>query len=51
MKTICHCFSYSDEDIIEDVRAHEGRSTIEERITAEKHRGACDCEHKNPQRR
>jgi putative endonuclease len=50
VKTICYCFNYTDQDIIEDVRAHGGRSLIEEHITAEKRRGACDCEHKNPQK-
>ena len=50
MKTICYCFNYTDEDIIEDVRTHGGRSTIEERIAEEKRRGACDCEHRNPQK-
>ena len=48
MKTICYCFNYTDDDIRADVRAHGGRSTIEERITAEKQRGACDCARKNP---
>ncbi len=50
MKTVCYCFNYTEKDIIEDVRAHGGRSTIEARITEEKHRGACDCEHQNPKK-
>lgn len=48
MKTICYCFNYTDEDITADMRAHGGHSTIEERIAAEKQRGACDCAGKNP---
>ena len=50
MKTICYCFNYNDDDITEDVRAHGGRSHIEERITAAKRRGECDCEHRNPRK-
>ena len=48
MKTVCYCFNYTDDDIVADVRANGGRSRIEERITAEKQRGTCDCEHRNP---
>ena len=48
MKTICYCFSYTDDDVIEDVFGHGGRSTIEERISREKQAGTCDCAHKNP---
>ena len=48
IKTICYCFDYTEDDITADVRAHGGRSTIEERIASEKQRGACDCAHKNP---
>jgi len=50
-KTICYCYEYSDEDIREDVRQNNGRSTILERITAEKKKGACQCKTKHPEGR
>lgn len=50
MKIICYCFNYTEDDIAADVRANGGRSTIEERISGEKRRGTCDCEHRNPKK-
>ncbi len=47
---ICYCFGYSLHDIAEDIRQH-GRSTIVERIAAEKQAGACRCAEKNPKGR
>ena len=44
---ICYCFTYTARDIEEDVLAH-GRSTIMDRILAEKKAGACQCASKNP---
>ncbi len=44
---ICHCFGYTREAIVEDLKRH-GRSTLLERIMAEKRRGACRCAEKNP---
>ena len=40
---ICYCFGYSDEDIIKDVLANKGVSTILERIVNEKKTGGCNC--------
>jgi hypothetical protein len=47
---ICYCFNYTDGDIRRDVLAH-GRSTIMERILAEKKAGACRCAVTNPKGR
>ena len=44
---ICHCFEYSREDIRQDFHKH-GRSTIIEKIAAEKKLGVCECAAKNP---
>jgi NAD(P)H-nitrite reductase large subunit len=47
---ICYCFSYTEEDIRKDFAEH-GRSTIMERIMAEKKKGKCRCETTNPKGR
>ncbi|MBA3013502.1 MAG: BFD-like (2Fe-2S) protein [Desulfobulbaceae bacterium] len=47
---ICYCFQYTATDIREDVLIH-GRSTIIERIAAEKRGGSCQCVAKNPKGR
>ena len=44
---VCYCFGYTKKDIEQDYRK-SGRSTILERITAEKKAGRCDCAQKNP---
>jgi hypothetical protein len=48
---ICYCFSYTDEDVANDVKAHNGRSLIMERIMAEKKSGNCRCGETNPKGR
>ncbi len=50
METICFCFNYTDADIIADVLAHHGQSTIEQQIAEAKKNGRCQCELKNPKR-
>ena len=50
-KLICYCYGYTDEDIMKDVFDNSGKSTILERIKAEKKAGNCQCEIKNPQGR
>jgi len=45
---ICYCFGYSEKDIIKDVLANKGISTILERIGNEKKKGGCNCGTKNP---
>lgn len=47
---ICYCFNYTVADIEQDARTH-GRSTILERILAEKKTGACQCAMINPKGR
>ena len=47
---ICYCFGYTAEDIRKDVEEN-GRSTIMEKIMAEKRRGGCDCANTNPKGR
>ena len=44
---ICYCFGYTKSDIEADIIANK-RSTIEERIKAEKKAKACECVSKNP---
>ena len=44
---ICHCFLYTKEAIQQDFLKH-GKSTILERILAEKQRGGCHCADHNP---
>ena len=44
---VCHCFGFTGADIERDALAH-GRSTILERIVAEKAAGGCQCAVKNP---
>ena len=49
-KLICYCFDYTDRDIELDL-LHNGKSTIMEKILAEKQIGGCQCATKNPQGR
>lgn len=44
---ICYCFQYTQQDIEVDVAQH-GKSTILEKILAEKKKGGCQCATKNP---
>ena len=48
---VCYCFEYSTEDIREDVRANNGRSTILEEIVAAKRSGRCQCATTHPEGR
>ncbi len=44
---ICYCFGYTREDIKNDF-TNNGRSSIMEKIMAEKKLGTCQCAMKNP---
>jgi len=44
---ICYCFNYTEADIESDILENR-KSTIEERIKAEKRAGVCECVTKNP---
>ena len=48
---VCYCFGYSEEDIIRDVIENGGTSSILEKITNEKKRGACNCKLNHPEGR
>jgi hypothetical protein len=48
---VCYCFEYSAEDIREDVKINNGRSTILERIVAAKRAGGCQCGTLHPEGR
>ena len=48
---VCFCFGYTVADIEADLVRNTGRSTILERIAAEKSLGGCHCAQKNPQGR
>jgi len=48
---ICHCFGYSEEDIIRDLKENRGISSILEKILNEKKKGACNCKGKHPEHR
>jgi hypothetical protein len=50
-KLICYCFGYSEEDIIRDVLANNGTSSILEKILNEKKNGTCNCEDNHPEGR
>jgi hypothetical protein len=45
---ICYCFEYTDDDIKNDILDNNGKSTIMEKIVAEKKAGTCQCQTKNP---
>jgi hypothetical protein len=47
---VCYCFNFTAEDIEQDYLKN-GRSTIMEKIRAEKKTGQCDCAIKNPKGR
>ncbi len=47
---ICYCFGYSAADIERDI-AENGKSTIMERIVAEKKIGGCQCATRHPRGR
>ena len=48
-KLVCYCFGYSESDIEQDVKEHNGESTILERIKASKQAGTADVMKQIPQ--
>lgn len=50
-EVICYCFGYCEEDIVRDVREHNGISSILERIQREKKKGGCNCKTTHPEGR
>lgn len=47
---ICYCFQHTVEDLEADIKVHD-KSTIMEKIMAEKKAGNCQCKTKNPKGR
>jgi hypothetical protein len=47
LNLVCYCFGYTRQDIKQDFIKHS-RSTIMEKIAAEKKMGTCECTTKNP---
>jgi len=47
---ICYCLKYTVSDIEADILMNK-KSTIEDKIKAEKRAGACECSMKNPKGR
>jgi hypothetical protein len=47
---VCYCFQYTGKDIEDDFLKH-GRSSVLEKILAEKKTGGCQCAEKNPKGR
>ncbi len=45
---ICYCFGYREEDIIRDVLANKGNSSILELIVNEKKKDGCNCRTNHP---
>lgn len=50
-RTVCYCFGYSEEDIRNDFRNNNGRSTILARITEARKNNTCRCDEKHPEKR
>ncbi|MFC1872693.1 hypothetical protein ACFLYV_03145 [Chloroflexota bacterium] len=48
---ICYCFEHSEDDIIADFKANNGKSLILERIMENKRNGSCQCDEKHPEKR
>jgi len=50
-RLICYCFNYSEQDIIDDFKTHNGQSTILAKITVAKKGNSCQCDVKHPEKR
>ena len=48
---ICYCFGFTQADIVADLKLHDGRSTIVEKITQAKQADECRCAELHPERR
>ncbi|MBI4884636.1 MAG: hypothetical protein HY826_11360 [Actinobacteria bacterium] len=45
---VCFCFAHTVDDIVADLKEHDGRSTIKSAVKAAVANGHCACEHLNP---
>ena len=48
---LCYCFEYTEEDIINDLEANHGKSSILVRIAEAKRTNTCQCDDKHPEPR
>lgn len=48
---ICYCFDHSEQEIIDDVLANNGKSRILEDIRTSKKGGLCQCARNHPEKR
>lgn len=46
-KSVCYCFSFSDADVVADLREH-GQSRVKQYIRERVRDGSCECEIRNP---
>ncbi len=49
-KYICYCFEFTEQDIIDDLRASNGTSSIIAKISEAKKKGNCNCDIVNPKK-
>ena len=48
---ICYCFGFTKADIVADLKLHDGRSAIVEKISQAKLAGECRCAELHPEGR
>ncbi len=48
---ICYCFEYTEEDIINDFKVNDGKSSILAKITEARRTNTCQCDDKHPEKR
>ena len=50
-KTICYCFGYTENDIVNDLKHNDGKSVIFDIITKAKRNNQCQCDINHPEKR
>jgi len=50
-KLICYCFEYTEEDIVDDFEANNGKSSILAKITKARRTNTCQCDDRHPEKR
>ncbi len=51
MKLICYCHSYTEADIIADLKKNKGKSSIMDQIIEARKNNTCQCDDKHPEKR
>ncbi len=51
MKLICYCLEYTEADIVNDVAANNGKSSILDKIAEARKNNLCQCDEKHPEKR